>query len=117
MLTRTRAHRKDIEVFYTRVIDNKLKMTTKDPIDYILRGRQFGRFIADHYKPDENDFGLTTEDVNWIRTHCPMDERKHGEGEYPTKWLTSPQSLTSTRTHWRKEMARLDGLQTEGRKQ
>ncbi|KAG5762133.1 hypothetical protein H9Q72_009760 [Fusarium xylarioides] len=46
-------------------------------VDYIRRGREFGRFMAAHCTK-ANPHGFTKNDVAWIQKHCPGNMTRNG---------------------------------------
>ncbi|CAJ0549973.1 Ff.00g065680.m01.CDS01 [Fusarium sp. VM40] len=78
----------------------------KGNIDYIRRGREFGRYMKAHVSQD-NTRGFTKSDVKWIRKYYPETGTEEGEEDYPSKWIDNSRSLTSMRSAWRKAMESL----------
>ncbi|RGP59556.1 hypothetical protein FSPOR_11238 [Fusarium sporotrichioides] len=89
---------------YTRVIDNTLTTTTLTPktrrtrkmVDFILRKRQFARFIEE-YATQENDHGFYDQDLEWIEKYCPAGGTKEGEVKYEDSWVKNQRNLRSAR--------------------
>ncbi|CAF3629601.1 unnamed protein product [Fusarium graminearum] len=53
-------------------------------VDYFLRGRQFGRFLANHTDAHER-YGFTDQDIRWISRYCPETGANDNEVEYEEK--------------------------------
>lgn len=75
-------------------------------VDYFLRGRQFGRFLANHTDAHER-YGFTDQDIRWISRYCPETGANDNEVEYEEKWF-NPRSLSTARMHWRRAMKKLN---------
>nr|RBQ88987.1 hypothetical protein FVER53263_14065 [Fusarium verticillioides] len=76
-------------------------------VDFICRGREFGRFIRAHRNP-ANSYGFDKTDAAWIKKYFPESGADDNEREYDKKWVTNPVSLSTTRSHWRKRIQELD---------